>query len=127
MSQYELLDAFTTHGLAILTIQFGFISATSAFVAIAYIAGKELPPRIATLAVVLYAFMAIFFTGVTIQFGRGLIDIRNQMSDAGLIWYAAARESDWIAPGIVITFVLVMLLISFGALSYFIHARKIAA
>ena len=47
MSEYELTDSFLNHVELSMTYFMAYLSATSAFLAVAYIAGSEIPPILA--------------------------------------------------------------------------------
>jgi hypothetical protein len=123
MTHYEIVDAFLSHWMAIITIQFGFISATSAFVATGYLASKDLPTAVVRLLTALYSFIALFFTGITLQFGRASLTVRDQMHTEGLNWYVAASESQFLLPAAIFSSVVVMILLYLGAMWCFFQSR----
>ena len=124
MSGYELLDAFDSHLSSVISFFVAYISATSAFLVVGYLAAKDLPALVARLAISLYSLTAIFFLAVFQRHWTSLLTIRSQMRDAGLVWYPAVYEPQWIIPTTLWTGVFVMAVLYAGSIWYFISARR---
>jgi cytochrome bd-type quinol oxidase subunit 1 len=122
VTQYELLDLFNSSGMNLLTTLFAFISATSAFIAVAYFSTTSLSVRLYRIAAAPHSFIALCLTVIMFQFGRSLISIHAQMPSAGLDWHASASEPPFILPTFMYSSVVIMIFLYLGALRYFHHS-----
>ena len=119
MTNYETLDAFTSHMDLVHVYFASFISATSAFLVVVHIASKQLPKLISNLAVALYAFTSIFFI---VNFQRSFtmtIGVRDYMTNSNISWYPAVLEPRWIMPTTMWIGVFVMTVLTAGSIWYF--------
>jgi hypothetical protein len=122
MSDFELLDAFMSHGAVSLTFFTAFISATSAFVVVAYLAGKNLPSSVANITVAIYSVASIYFVSSFQRLTTSLIAIRDQMSDT-LAWHPAVSEAEWVLHGLAWSGFIATGILYFSAIWYFYHVR----
>lgn len=125
MTNYEALDAFTSHMQLVHVYIASFVSVTSAFLVVVHLASKQLPNLIANLALALYIFASIFFV---VNFQRSFtmtIAIRDYMASANMSWYPAATEPQWIMPSTMWIGVIVMFVLASGAIWYFLSKEKL--
>ncbi len=123
MTDYELLDLLISHMELVHVYFLSFISATSAFLVVAHSAAKKLSSAIVKIAVTLYLFTTIFFIA---NFQRSFtitINVRDQISNAQLSWYATVYEPQWIMPSTMWIGVFIMLILSVASTWYFISSR----
>lgn len=92
MNEYQLLDLFDSYLNTTFTFFVSYISGTSAFLAVAYIAGKKLPSFAARLIIGLYSLASLFFLIAFQRNWTAVISIRGQMTDANLAWSPAVSE-----------------------------------
>lgn len=124
MNDFELLYLFNYYLDTTFTFFVTYISATSAFLAVAYISGKNLPSFFASLVITLYSLTSIFFL---ISFQRNwlsLIGLRNQMNDATLNWFPAVYEPHILLYIAMWIGVVVMSLLYVGSVWYFVTIRR---
>ncbi len=124
MSGYELLDAFDSHLASVISFFVAYISATSAFLVVAYLAAPRLPSLVARLVVGLYSLTAVFFLMIFQRHWTSMLTIRDQMGDAGLSWYPAVYEPPWVLPTAMWVGVIVMSILYVGSVWYFVSARR---
>ena len=124
MNEYGLLDAFNQHLGTTVSFFVSYISATSAFLVVAYLAGKQLPPIVAKLAIGLYSLTAVFFMALFQRHWTSLMSVRDKMHDMDLSWYPAVYESQWFMPITMWIGVMVMAVLYAGSVWYFISARR---
>ncbi len=97
MSEYEVVDLFNSHAETLLTILMGFISATSAFLIVAYLVAKELSAFLASVAMALYSIASLVLMALAERQGTALVDLRGQMRQI-LSWHPGTYEDQWIMP-----------------------------
>ena len=124
MNEYQLLDTFNSYLNTTFTFFVSYISATSAFLAVAYIVGKKLPSFVAKLVVTLYSLTAIFFLIIFQRNWTSLITIRGQMVEAKLVWFPAVFEPQIFLPVAMWIGVIVMSVLYAGSVWYFILVRR---
>ena len=124
MTNYESLDAFTSHMNLVHVYFASFISVTSAFLVVVHMASKRLPKVIANLVLALYVFASIFFL---VNFQRSFtmtIGVRDYMTSSNMSWYPAVTEPKWIMPSTMWVGVTVMTALAAGAIWYFFSRKK---
>ena len=124
MNEYGLLDAFNQHLGTTVSFFVSYISATSAFLVVAYLAGKQLPPIVAKLAIGLYSLTAVFFMALFQRHWVSLLSVREKMHDVDLSWYPAVYESQWFMAVTMWIGVAVMAVLYAGSVWYFISVRR---
>ena len=125
MSDYELVDIFNSNVEVLLALFMAFVSATSAFLVVAYLAAKELSSFLLKVAISLYSITSFLLMGIAERQGAVLIGIRNQMGES-LSWHPAVYETQWIMPTLFRSVVIVMALLYASSIWYFFHARNVA-
>lgn len=124
MTNYEALDAFTSHMDLVHVYLASFVSVTSAFLVVVHIASRRLPRLISNLAVALYGFASIFFL---VNFQRSFtmtIGVRDYMTRADMLWYPAVREPQWIMPFTMWIGVIVMSVLAAGSIWYYLVRKR---
>ena len=124
MSGYELLDSFDSHLASVISFFLAYISATSAFLVVAYLTAPQLPRLVARLVVGLYSLTAVFFLMIFQRHWTSMLTIRDQMADTGLSWYPAVYEPRWILPITMWFGVIVMSVLYVGSVWYFVSVRR---
>ena len=120
MTEYELVDAFMNHVGLGMTFFMAFLSATSAFLVAAYLAGSELPVVLARIIVAIYSLASVFLIFSFQRIGNIMLDIREQMH--GITeWHTAVYEQQWVIPSAVWLAVVVMSLVFVGSIWFFQH------
>ena len=120
----KVIDTFNSYLNTTFTFFVSYISATSAFLAVAYIVGKKLPSLVAKLVVTLYSLTAIFFLIIFQRNWTSLITIRGQMVEAKLIWFPAVFEPQIFLPVAMWIGVIVMSVLYAGSVWYFMLVRR---
>ena len=108
----------------LLVLFVAFMSATSAFVVVANIKGKDLNPSACRLVRYLYIVASMFFLVFMGKVAESILDLRGQMHAANLKWYNVVSEPQFILPLILITGLLVVVSIIVGSLWYLTSVRK---
>ena len=124
MSESDLLVIWLGHTDALTTILFGHFSMTSAFLAVGYLAGKAIPTRLASIAIGLYAVMALTLTGTAQRHGVAAISVRDKLASMDANWHSMISEPQFIFPIAMYTLVVSMAVISFVSIAYFLSARR---
>src|SRR5210317_1213309 len=98
MNQSELIDLWLTHMDFLLVLFVAFISATSAFVVVANVKGKELSLAACRLARHLYIVASMFFLVFMGKVSESILNLRGQMHNANMEWYNVVYEPQFILP-----------------------------
>ena len=118
-----LVDLLSSNAMIAIEIFFGFISATSAFLVVGYLAAKELSAPLLKVAVALYSVTSFVLIFAAQRQGLVLVGIREQMG-SNLTWHPAVYEAQWIFPTVIFGMPVVMTLLFVSATWYFLHARN---
>lgn len=124
MSPYELADLWVTHMTFLLSVFLAFISATSAFLIVATLKGRELQNFLYRLILYLYLIASVFFLLFFVKVSEGLFNLRTQMIDLEMIWYNVVYENQMILPVILSLGVLIMISLITGSVWYFNSVRE---
>jgi hypothetical protein len=124
MTEYQLLDVFNSYLNTTIAFFVSYISATSAFLAVAYVVGKKLPSFVARLVVTLYTLTAVLFVITFQRNWAALITIREQMSDIQMTWFPAVYEPHIFLSVPMWIGVVVMTLLYVGSVWYFLSVRR---
>ena len=79
VSEYELLDAFESHLGTAVTFFVAYISATSTFLVVAYLAAEDLRAFVANLVAALYSLSSIFLLLLFQRHWTSVMAIRDKM------------------------------------------------
>jgi hypothetical protein len=124
MSQSELVDLWVTHMDFLLVLFVAFMSATSAFVVVANIKGKDLSLAACRLVRYLYVVASMFFLLFMGKVSESILNLRGQMHAANMEWYNVVYEPQFILPLILITGFVVVVSVIGGSLWYLSSVRK---
>ena len=124
MSQSELIDLWVTHMDFLLVLFVAFMSATSAYVVVANIAGKNLSLAAFRLVRYLYVVAAMFFLVFMGKVSESILNLRRQMHAANMEWYNVVYEPQMILPLILVTGFVVVVSVIVGSLWYSSSVRK---
>ena len=124
VSDYDLIDLWVTHMNFLVALFVAFLSATSAFLVVANLKGKELPASLSRLVIYLYCVASIFFIGFMGKVAEGIFNLRGQMHEAGLSWYVVVYEPQFILPSLLIAGAVIMVSLVIGAVWYFASQRR---
>ena len=124
MNEYQLLDVFNAYLNTTIAFFVSFVSATSAFLAVAYIVGKKLQSFVAKLVVTLYTFTAVLFVTIFQRNFTSLLTIREQMEKLEMVWFPAVYEPHFALPVAMWIGVVVMSLLYAGSVWYFLSIRR---
>ena len=122
MSAYELTDAFMNHVQLGMTFFMAFLSATSAFLMVAYLAGCNLPSYLAKVVVSIYTLASIFLIFSFHRISSIFIAIRDEMHGIAN-WHPAVYEPQAIIQVVQWLVVVIMILLYLSSLWYFHHVR----
>jgi heme/copper-type cytochrome/quinol oxidase subunit 4 len=100
------------------------MSATSAFLAVAYIVGKNLQSLLVGLVVGIYSLTAIYFIIIFQRHWTSLIVLREQMNQMKLWWFPAVAEPQFFLPSAMWIGVFVMSILYVGSVWYLFSIRK---
>ena len=124
MNQSELIDLWLTHMDFLLVLFVAFISATSAFVVVANVKGKELSLAACRLVRRLYIVASMFFLVFMGKVSESILNLRGQMHKANMEWYNVVYEPQFILPLILGTGFVVVVSVMGGSLWYLNSVRK---
>ena len=124
MSQSELVDLWVTHMDFLLVLFVAFMSATSAFVVVANIKGKDLSSAACRLVRCLYVVASVFFLVFMGKVAESILNLRGQMHAANMEWYNVVYEPQFVLPLILITGLVVVVSLVVGSLWYLSSLRK---
>ena len=124
MSEADLFDLWFAHTDAILTLLFGHFSVTSAFLAVAYLAGKEISRSLSAIVVALYSVMTVALIVSVERHGVAALSVRDELAARGSAWHSLMTEPQAILP--ITTYALVTTMTVFFVVSilYFFQMRK---
>ena len=125
MTEYELLDVFNSYLNSTFTFFVSYLSATSAFLAVAYIVGKNLQPILVKLVIGIYSLSAIYFIVIFQRHWTSLIGIREKMIGVELSWFPAAAEPHVFLPAAMWIGVTIMLVLYVGSIWYLFSIRRV--
>ena len=108
----------------LLVLFVAFMSATSAFVIVAHVKGKELHPMACTLVRCLYVVASVFFLVFMGKVSESILNIRGQMHKANMDWYNVVYEPQFVLPLILIIGMVVVISLVVGSLWFFSSVRK---
>jgi hypothetical protein len=123
MSEFELTDALSTQISLAITFFMAYLSTTSAYLAVTYVAGNELPRSLARTILAIYVLAAYF---LVISFQRVLtfaIAIQDKMATS-VDWHPVAHEPAWLLPTSMWIIVSVMVMLSVASIWYAIHSAR---
>jgi hypothetical protein len=123
MTDYELIDVFTSCIGLMINIFMAFISVTSAFLIVLFLAGDELPVFLKKLITAIYCAAGIFVIAIFHRTFTMQIDVRDQMGPS-LAWHTGVYEPQWLMPAVMYIGIAIMLMLFIGALWYLIHSGK---
>jgi hypothetical protein len=123
MSPYELADLFNSQAAFLLAILMGFVSTTSAFLAVTYLAGKEFTSFIRIMTLMLYSITSILLMALAQRQSAVLVGLRSQMEGV-LTWHPAVYEANWIMPTAFYSTVFVMAALFISSIWYFLYTSK---
>ena len=124
MSESEFIDLWVTHANFLVTLFVAFMSATSGFLIVANIKGKELQPIAYNLVRYLYIVASVFFIVFMGKVAESMLNLREQMRAADMDWYNVVHEPQFIFPLILITGLFVLISLAVGSLWYLGSVRK---
>lgn len=127
MSQSDLVDLWVTHMDFLLVLFVAFMSATSAFVVVANIKGKDLSAAACRLVRCLYVVASVFFLVFMGKVAESILNLRGQMHAANMEWYNVVYEPQFILPLILIIGLVVVVSLVVGSLWYLSSLRKESA
>ena len=123
MTAYELTDAFMNHVQLGMTFFMAFLSATSAFLMVAYIAGSKLPAYLAKVVLAIYTLASIFLIFSFHRVSSIFIAIREEMHGKAN-WHPAVYEPQAIIHVVQWLVVAIMTLLYLSSLWYYWHVRN---
>jgi len=126
MTEYELADIFQSHVQMMGTFFFGFLSATSAYLVVVHLAGREIPGFLARVTLAIYAAASVFLVTSFQRQSMLLLDVRELMA-SGMPWHTAVYEPQWIMPTMIWIAVGVMVVLFVSSIWYQHHARKFSS
>ena len=124
MNQSELIDLWLTHMDFLLVLFVAFISATSAFVVVANVKGKELSRAACRLVRLLYIVASMFFLVFMGKVSESILNLRGQMHKANMEWYNVVYEPQFILPLILGAGFVVVVSVMGGSLWYLNSVQK---
>jgi hypothetical protein len=124
MSQSELVGLWVTHMDFLVVLFVAFMSATSAFVIVANIKGKDLSSPACRLVRWLYVVASVFFLVFMGKVAESILNLRGQMFAANMEWYNAVYEPQFILPLILVIGFVVAVSLVVGSLWYLRSVRK---
>jgi len=108
----------------LLVLFVAFMSATSAFVVVANIKGKDLSPPACKLVRYLYVVASMFFLVFMGKVAESILNLRGQMHAANMEWYNVVYEPQFMLPLILITGLVVVVSLIVGSLWYLRSVRR---
>ena len=108
----------------LLVLFVAFMSATSAFVIVANVKGKDLHATAYKLVRYLYMVASVFFLVFMGKVSESILNLRGQMHEASMDWYNVVYEPQFVLPLILITGLVVIISLVVGSLWYFESVRK---
>ena len=127
MSQSDLVNLWVTHMDFLLVLFVAFMSATSAFVVVANIKGKDLSSAACRLVRCLYVVASVFFLVFMGKVAESILNLRGQMHAANMEWYNVVYEPQFVLPLILIIGLVVVVSLVVGSLWYLSSLRKESA
>ena len=127
MTEADLSILFHAHADSVVTILFGYFSVTSAFLVASYLAARSLPIVLTYVVIALYTLAALSLIGYCERHAELLINIREELRAAGVMWHTAVSEPRYVLPILNYTMVGSMLAIYFASIWYHFHARSVDA
>ena len=124
MSQSELIQLWVTHMDFLLVLFVAFISATSAFVVVANIKGRELSNQACRLVRGLYIVASVFFLVFMGKVAESILNLRGQMHAADMEWYNVVYEPQFVLPLLLATGLVVTIALAIASLWYWNSVRK---
>jgi hypothetical protein len=123
MSDYELADIFVTHVQVLLTYFMGFISATSALLVVAHVAGSTLPVALVRVVIAIYTITSVFMIASFQRLSVVMLGIRGEMGES-LSWHAVVQEEPWVLELLTSIGVFAMIVIYLSGVWYLLRVRK---
>jgi hypothetical protein len=124
MTESELIDLWVIHMNFLVTLFVAFMSATSAFLIVANLKGKDLHPIAYNLVRYLYLVASVFFIVFMGKVAESILNLRGRMRAANMDWYNVVYEPQVVLPLILITGLVVVISLIAGSLWYFGSVRK---
>ena len=122
MSEFELTESFVNHVGLFITFFMAYLSASSAYLAVVYIAGRSIPRFLNLTLTAIYSAASIFLTFSTAQIGTLVRAIQLQLRES-VAWHPAATEPIWIIPTVAWTLVAIMAAVYVASIGYMVHVR----
>lgn len=108
----------------LLVLFVAFMSATSAFVVVANIKGKDLSSPAFKLVRYLYVVASMFFLVFMAKVAESILNLRGQMHAANMKWYNVVYEPQFMLPLILIAGFVVVVSLVVGSLWYLSSVRR---
>ena len=118
-----LAELCNSSATTLVEVFFGFISMTSAFLAVGYFTAKKLSSPLVSLAVALYSITSLVFIAGAQRQATLLVAIREQMGE-NLSWHPVTYEAQWILPVVFFGLLGIMALLFVGSVWYFFYTRN---
>ena len=122
MSEYELTDSFLNHVELSMTYFMAYLSATSAFLAVAYVAGSEIPRILARVVLAIYSLASVYLIFAFQRITAIYASVRDEMREL-VEWHPAVYEPPWVIPTVAWTAIAVMAMLYISTIWYFMHVR----
>ena len=123
MSEYELVTLFNSHIETMIAIFMAFVSTTSAFLIVTYLAATEFPRFLARVTVGLYSITSLTLMGIGERQAATIIGLRSQMEGV-VFWHPAVYEAEWILPTALYSIIVTMLFLFVSSLWFFFFTRQ---
>ncbi|MFT4562829.1 MAG: hypothetical protein ACI9BW_002576 [Gammaproteobacteria bacterium] len=122
MSEFELTETFLNHVELSMNYFMAYLSATSAFLVVAYMAGSEIPRFLARVAVMIYSLASIYLIIAFQRVAAIYVGVRDEMRGT-VEWHPAIYEPSWLIPSVAWLAVVVMVLVYVCSIWFFYHVR----
>ena len=124
MTEFELTDSFINALDVLMTFFMAYLSATSAFLAVAYLAGSNIPSSLSKVVVSVYSLASTFLIFSFQRAGAMLIGLAEQMRSLNMTWHPAVYQPHWALEGALWLAVTVMVLVFAASMWFYLHVRK---
>jgi len=125
MDEYQIVDLFNSHVETLIAIFMAFVSTTSAFLIVTYLAASEFPTILARVTVGLYVITSVTLMGIGEREAATLLALRARMVGVAT-WHPVVLEPEWIAPAASYAMVSVMALLLISSMWFFIYTRRMS-
>ena len=124
MTEFELTDAFTSNLDVVMTFFMAYLSATSAFLAVAYVAGPKIPGTLSTLVVSVYSLASTFLIFSFQRQAAVIVAIGEQMRALGVSWHPAVYQPVWVVETAAWLAVAMMSLLFAASMWFYLHVKR---